>query len=61
MAVPEQIVDRDRLIELIRQRNTPEQIAEIFRVDGGSVRDMIRRLEQNGYYDLLHSGEKQQG
>ena len=42
-------------------RNTPEQIAEIFRVDGGLVRDMIRRLEQNGYYDLLYSGEKHQG
>jgi transposase len=61
MAVPEQIVDRDRLIELVRQGNTPEQIAEIFRVDGGLVRDMIRRLEQNGYYDLLYSGEKHQG
>ena len=48
MAVPELIVDRDRLIELIRQGNTPEQIAEMFRVDGGTVRDMIRRLEQNG-------------
>ncbi len=53
MAVPEHIVDRDRLIELVRQGSTPEQIAEIFRVDGGIVRDMIRRLEQNGYYDLL--------
>ena len=29
MAVPEIIVDRDRLIELVRQGNTPEQIAEI--------------------------------
>ena len=53
MAVPENIVDRDRLIDLVRQGNTPEQIAEIFRVDGGTIRDMIRRLEQNGYYDLL--------
>ena len=53
MAVPEHIVDWDRLIELVRQGSTPEQIAEIFRVDGGIVRDMIRRLEQNGYYDLL--------
>ena len=53
MAVPEHIVDRDRLIGLVRQGSTPEQIAEIFRVDGGVVRDMIRRLEQNGYYDLL--------
>ena len=61
MAVPELIVDRDRLIELVRQGNTPEQIAEIFRVDGGIVRDMIRRLEQNGYYDLLYSSEKRQG
>ena len=49
MAVPELIVDRDRLIELVRQGNTPEQIAESFRVDGGIVRDMIWRLEQNGY------------
>ncbi len=56
MAVPEHIVDRDRLIELVRQGNTPEQIAEIFQVDGGLVCDMIRRLEQNGYYDLLHVG-----
>lgn len=54
MAVPEVIVDRDRLIELVQQGNTPEQIAEIFNVDGGVVRDMIHRLEQNGYYDLLH-------
>ena len=54
MSVPEIIVDRDRLIELFRQDNTPEQIAEIFKVDGGIIRDMIRRLEQNGYYDLLH-------
>ena len=53
MAVPEHIVDRDRLIELTRQGNTPEQIAEMFRVDGGVIRDMIRRLEQNGYYDVL--------
>ncbi len=59
MAVPEHIVDRDRLIELVRQGNTPEQIAEIFRVDGGIVRDMIRRLEQNGYYDLLYGKAKQ--
>ena len=28
MAVPEHIVDRDRLIELVKQGNTPEQIAE---------------------------------
>ena len=56
MAVPEHIVDRDRLIELVRQGNTPEQIAEIFQVDGGLVCDMIRRLEQNGYSDLLHVG-----
>ena len=54
MAVPEVIVDRDRLIDLVRQGNTPEQIAEIFNVDGGIVRDMIRRLEENGYYDILH-------
>ena len=54
MAVPENVVDRDRLIELVRQGNSPEQISEIFRVDGGIVREMIRRLEQNGYYDLLH-------
>lgn len=58
MAVPEHIVDRDRLIELVRQGNTPEQIAEIFRVDGGIIRDMIRRLEQNGYYDLLYGGQQ---
>jgi transposase len=54
MSVPEKVVDRDRLIELVRQGNTPEQIAEIFRVDGSIIRDMIHRLEQNGYYDLLH-------
>ena len=60
MAVPEHIVDRDRLIELVRQGNTPEQIAEMFRVDGGIVRDMIRRLEQNGYHDLLW-GERNRG
>ncbi len=54
MAVPEVIVDRDKLIDLVRQGSTPEQIAEIFNVDGGIVRDMIRRLEENGYYDLLH-------
>ncbi len=60
MAVPEHIVDRDRLIELVKQGNTPEQIAEMFRVDGGIVRDMIRRLEQNGYYDLLR-GERSPG
>ena len=57
MSVPEIIVDRDRLIELFRQDNTPEQIAEIFKVDGGIIRDMIRRLEQNGYYDLLHGSK----
>jgi len=55
MAVPELIVDRTRLIGLLRQGSTPEQIAEVFRVDGGIIRDMIRRLEQNGYYDLLQS------
>ena len=54
MSVPEKIVDRDRLIELVRQGSTPEQIAEMFRVDGSIIRDMIQRLEQNGYYDLLH-------
>ena len=54
MSVPEKVVDRDRLVDLVRQGNTPEQIAEIFRVDGSTVRDMIHRLEQNGYYDLLH-------
>ena len=54
MSVPEKVVDRDRLIELVRQGNTPEQISEIFRVDGSIIRDMILRLEQNGYYDLLH-------
>ena len=53
MSVPEQIVDRDRLIELVQQGNTPEQIAEIYNVDGGIIRDMIHRLEENGYYDLL--------
>ena len=54
MAVPEKIVDRDRLIVLVQQGNTPEQIAEMFRVDGAIIRDIIHRLEQNGYYDLLH-------
>jgi transposase len=54
MSVPEKVVDRDRLMELVRQGNTPEQIAEMFRVDGSIIRDMIHRLEQNGYYDLLH-------
>ncbi|MDE2997932.1 MAG: helix-turn-helix domain containing protein [Gemmatimonadota bacterium] len=54
MAVPELIVSRDRLIELVRDGSTPEQIAEMFRVDTAIIRDMIRRLEQNGYYDLLY-------
>jgi len=58
MAVPENVVDRDRLIDLVCQGNTPEQIAEVFRVDGGIIRDMVRRLEQNGYYDLLHTRER---
>ena len=61
MAVPENIVDRDRLIDLVRQGNTPEQIAEVFRVDGGTIRDMIRRLEQNGYYDLLKGHARKPG
>ncbi len=54
MSVPEKVVDRDRLIELVRQGNTPEQISEIFRVEGSIIRSMIHRLEQNGYYDLLY-------
>ena len=54
MSVPEKVVDRDRLIELVNQGNTPEQIADLFRVDGSIVRDIIHRLEQNGYYDLLY-------
>ena len=54
MAVPELIVSRDRLIELVRDGSTPEQIADMFRVDAAIIRDMIRRLEQNGYYDLLY-------
>ena len=53
MAVPEHIVDRDSLIELMREGNSPEQIAQMFRVDVSIVGDMIRRLEENGYYDLL--------
>ena len=55
MAVPERIVSRDRLIELVRDGSTPEQIAGMFRVDAAIIRDMIRRLEQNGYYDLLYN------
>lgn len=57
MAVPELIVSRDRLIELVRDGSTPEQIADMFRVDAAIIRDMIRRLEQNGYYDLLYGPE----
>lgn len=53
MAVPEIIVDRDHLIELVRQGNTPEQIAKTFNVDSHIIQDMIHRLEQNGFYDLL--------
>jgi DNA-binding MarR family transcriptional regulator len=58
MAVPEYIVSRDRLIEWVQDGRTPAQIAEMFRVDPAIIRDMIRRLEQNGYYDLLHKKEK---
>ncbi len=54
MAVPELIVSRDRLIELVRDGRTPEQIAGMFRVDTAIILEMIRRLEQNGYYDLLY-------
>ena len=54
MAVPELIVSRDRLIELVGEGRTPLEIAEMFRVDDAIIRDMIRRLEQNGYYDLLY-------
>ena len=54
MAVPELIVSRDRLIELVREGRTPLEIADMFRVDEAIIRDMIRRLEQNGYYDLLY-------
>lgn len=54
MAVPELIVSRDRLIELVQDGRTPEQIAVMFRVDDTIIREMIRRLEQNGYYDLLY-------
>lgn len=54
MAVPELIVSRDRLIELVRGGRTPLEIADMFRVDDAIIRDMIRRLEQNGYYDLLY-------
>jgi transposase len=53
VAVPELIVDRDRLIGLVRDGNSPEQIARTFRVEVRIVQDMIRRLEENGYYDLL--------
>ena len=53
MSVPELIVDRDRLIRLVRDGNSPEQIARTFCVDVRIVQDMIRRLEENGYYDLL--------
>ena len=48
MAVPELIVSRDRLIELVQDGRTPEQIAGMFRVDTAIIREMIRRLEQNG-------------
>ncbi len=58
MAVPEYIVSRDRLIELVQEGRTPAQIAEMFRVDPAIIRDMIRRLEQNGYYDLLYRNAK---
>ena len=54
MAVPELIVSRDRLIELVREGRTPLEIADMFRVDEAIIREMIRRLEQNGYYDLLY-------
>ena len=54
MAVPELIVSRDRLIELVGEGRTPLEIAEMFCVDDAIIRDMIRRLEQNGYYDLLY-------
>ncbi len=57
MAVPEIIVNRDRLIELVQKGRTPEQIAEMFRVDAAVIREMIRRLVQNGYYDLLHGSQ----
>ena len=57
MAVPEHIVSRDRLIECVQDGRTPEHIAEMFRVDAAIIRDMIRRLEQNGYYDLLYGKE----
>ena len=55
MSVPELVVDRDRLIELVRKGNSLEQIAEMFRVNVGVVKDMINRLEENGYYDLMHT------
>ena len=55
MAVPENVVDRDSLIELVRAGNSPEKIAQMFRVDVSIVEDMIKRLEENGYYDLLWS------
>ncbi len=58
MAVPEHIVSRDRLIELVRDGRTPLEIAELFRVDVAVIRDMIRRLEQNGYYDLLYEKKR---
>ena len=58
MAVPEIIVNRDRLIELAQEGRTPEQIAEVFRVDAAVIRELIRRLEQNGYYDLLHGSQE---
>ncbi|MCY3766005.1 MAG: hypothetical protein OXH06_11345 [Gemmatimonadetes bacterium] len=54
MAVPELIVSRDRLIELVQDGRTHEEIAGMFRVDTAIIREMIRRLEQNGYYDLLY-------
>ena len=54
MAVPELIVSRDRLIELVGEGRTPLEIAEMFGVDDAIIRDMIRRLEQNGYHDLLY-------
>ncbi len=55
MAVPENVVDRDSLIELVRAGNSPEKIAQMFRVDVSILQDMIKRLEENGYYDLLRS------
>lgn len=55
MAVPENVVDRDSLIELVRAGNSPEKIAQMFRVDVSIVQDMIKRLQENGYYDLFRS------